>query len=86
MPFAKYAKESATDDEGGKSEWWSEKTSSWYEGGAKAEGRSVNPLVEKLLGTKPKMAQKFRGRSLLVTRMIHGTRILRISRSEEVPQ
>ena len=54
MPFAKYAKESATDDEGGKSEWWSEKRTSWYEGGAKAEGRSVNPLVEKLLGSKPK--------------------------------
>lgn len=38
MTFAKYAKESATDDEGGKSEWWFEKRTSWYEGGVRSKG------------------------------------------------
>ena len=53
-PFDKYAMESAENDEGGKSEWWFEKRISWYRGIAKDDGKSVDPLMEKLLGRKPK--------------------------------
>ena len=53
-PFDKYAKESAENDEGGKSEWWFEKRISWYRGIANDDGKSVDPLMEELLGRKPK--------------------------------
>ena len=54
VPFKRYAKESAENDEGGKSEWWFEKRVSWYEGVAKSDGKAVDPLMEQLLGRKPK--------------------------------
>ena len=54
MAFDKYAKESAANDEGGKSEWWFEKRLSWYDGIAKGDGKTVDPLMEGLLGRKPK--------------------------------
>lgn len=54
MPFEKYAKKSAENDEGGKSEWWFEKRVSWYDGIAKGDGKAVEPLMEQLLGRKPK--------------------------------
>ena len=54
MPLEKYAKVSAEHDEGGKSEWWFEKRISWYEGLAKGDGKAVDPLMEQLLGRKPK--------------------------------
>ena len=54
MPFEKYAKKSAENDEGGKSEWWFEKRVSWYDGIAKGDGNAVEPLMEQLLGRKPK--------------------------------
>ena len=53
-PFDTYAKESADNDEGGKSEWWFEKRISWYRGIANGDGKSVDPLMEKLLGRNPK--------------------------------
>ena len=54
MPFNNYTKESAKFDEGGKSEWWFEKRISWYEGIAKGDGKVVDPLMQQLLGRKPK--------------------------------
>lgn len=54
MPFNNYTKESAKFDEGCKSEWWFEKRISWYEGIAKGDGKVVDPLMEQLLGRKPK--------------------------------
>lgn len=54
LPYDRYAKESAENDEGGKSEWWFEKRISWYEGVAKGDGKAVDPLMERLLGRKPK--------------------------------
>ena len=53
-PFEKYAKVSAEHDEGGKSEWWFDKRISWYDGLAKGDGKAVDPLMEQLLGRKPK--------------------------------
>ena len=54
MPLERYAKESAVHDEGGKSEWWFQKRVSWYDGVASGDGEAVDPLMEKLLGRKPK--------------------------------
>ena len=54
MPFDKYAKESAESDEGGKSEWWFKKRISWYDGVEEGDGEAVDPLMERLLGRKPK--------------------------------
>lgn len=54
VPFDKYTRESAENDEGGKSEWWFEKRVSWYDGVAKGDGKAVDPLMEHLLGRKPK--------------------------------
>ena len=54
FPFEKYTKESAKNDEGGKSEWWFEKRISWYEGVAKGDGKAIDPLMGQLLGRKPK--------------------------------
>lgn len=54
VPFDKYTRESAENDEGGKSEWWFEKRLSWYDGVAKGDGKTVDPLMEHLLGRKPK--------------------------------
>ena len=54
LPFEKYTKESAENDEGGKSAWWFEKRISWYEGVAKGDGKAIDPLMEQLLGRKPK--------------------------------
>lgn len=44
----------AENDEGGKSEWWFEKRVSWYDKVAKGDGKAVDPLMEHLLGRKPK--------------------------------
>ena len=54
MSFETYAKESAENDEGSKSEWWFEKRISWYDGVAKGDGKAVDPLMEQMLGRKPK--------------------------------
>ena len=54
MPFEKYTKESAENDEGGKSAWWFEKRISWYDGVANGDGKAIDPLMEQLLGRKPK--------------------------------
>lgn len=54
MPFDRYIKGSAENDEGGKSEWWFEKRISWYDGVAKGDGKAVDPLMKQLLGRKPK--------------------------------
>lgn len=54
MPFDKYTKESAENDEGGKSEWWFEKRITWCNGVARGDGKAVDPLMEQLLGRKPK--------------------------------
>ena len=54
MPFEKYAKVSAKHDGGGKSEGWFDKRISWYDGLAKGDGKAVDPLMEQLLGRKPK--------------------------------
>ena len=54
LPFEKYTKVNAENDEGGKSEWWFEKRVSWYEGVAKGDGKAMDPLMEQLLGRKPK--------------------------------
>ena len=54
LPLDTYAEESAENDEGGKSEWWFEKRRSWYNGVAKGDGKVVDPVMEQLLGRKPK--------------------------------
>ena len=54
MPIDKYAKESAESDEGGKTEWWFKKRISWYDGLDGGDGKAVDPLMERLLGRKPK--------------------------------
>ena len=54
MPFDKYTEKSAENDEGGKSEWWFGKRISWYEGVERGDGKAVDPLMERLLGRKPK--------------------------------
>lgn len=54
LPFDKYVKGSAENDEGSKSEWWFEKRISWYDGIAKGDGKAVDPSMEQLLGRKPK--------------------------------
>lgn len=54
LPYDRYTTESADNDEGGKSEWWFGKRISWYEGVAKGDGKAVDPLMERLLGRKPK--------------------------------
>ena len=53
MPFDKYTKENAANDEGGKSEWWFEKRISWYDGVERGDGKTVDPLMERLLSRKP---------------------------------
>ena len=54
LPFEKYTKESTENDEGGKPEWWFQKRISWYKGIAKGDGKATDPLMEQLLGRKPK--------------------------------
>ena len=54
LPFEKYTKESTENAEGGKPEWWFQKRISWYEGVAKGDGKATDPLMEQLLGRKPK--------------------------------
>ena len=54
LPSDEYARVSAENDEGGKSEWWFEKRVSWYEGVARGDGKAVDPLMERLLGRRPK--------------------------------
>ena len=54
LPPKEYVKASAKGDEGGKGEWWFERRISWYEGAAKGDGKTVDPLMGKLLGKVPK--------------------------------
>ena len=54
LPPKEYVKASAKGDEGGKGKWWFERRISWYEGAAKGDGKTVDPLMGKLLGKVPK--------------------------------
>ena len=58
LPPEEYAKASSKNDEGGKGEWWFEKRVSWYQGIAKGDGMTVDPLMGRLLGRLPKDAKQ----------------------------
>lgn len=54
VPFDEYVKANAANDEGGKPESFFQNLSSWYEGIAKGDGETVDPMLEGLLGRIPK--------------------------------